>query len=174
MKARTRIDLYSKLREQHVRVWLDGGWGVDALIGEQTRSHADVDLLVEERNLETLVDLLRNLGYSDIPRDDTRAWNFVLGDNNGNLVDIHVIRIDANGDGIYGPPENGDACPAQALDGTGTVTGTNVMCLSPEYQLANHSGYVLRDKDHQDVANLCRKFNMETPSGLYRHDGSFS
>lgn len=27
-----------------VPFWVDGGWGVDALLGEQTRSHRDLDL----------------------------------------------------------------------------------------------------------------------------------
>jgi lincosamide nucleotidyltransferase A/C/D/E len=30
------------LRTAGVEVWLDGGWGVDALIGEQTREHKDL------------------------------------------------------------------------------------------------------------------------------------
>ena len=27
--------------------WIDGGWGVDALLGEQTRPHSDLDLAVK-------------------------------------------------------------------------------------------------------------------------------
>ena len=27
-------------------VWLDGGWGVDALLGRQTRPHQDLDLVI--------------------------------------------------------------------------------------------------------------------------------
>lgn len=30
-----------------VDVRLDGGWGVDALLGRQTRDHDDIDLFVE-------------------------------------------------------------------------------------------------------------------------------
>ncbi len=26
--------------------WIDGGWGVDALLGRQTRPHSDLDLAV--------------------------------------------------------------------------------------------------------------------------------
>ena len=26
------------------RFWLEGGWGVDALVGRQTRPHRDVDI----------------------------------------------------------------------------------------------------------------------------------
>jgi len=31
------IDLYTQLENLGIEVWLDGGWGVDALLGEQTR-----------------------------------------------------------------------------------------------------------------------------------------
>ena len=33
------------LSEASVKVFLDGGWGVDALIGRETRIHNDIDLL---------------------------------------------------------------------------------------------------------------------------------
>jgi hypothetical protein len=29
-------------------IWLDGGWGVDALVGEQTREHEDLNLIVRD------------------------------------------------------------------------------------------------------------------------------
>ena len=80
MKAKTLIDLYQKLKERQIKIWLDGGWGVDALMGVQTRPHGDLDLVVEKKNLEKLAQFLRNLGYVEMLRNDTRAWNFVLGD----------------------------------------------------------------------------------------------
>ncbi|MEM6356356.1 MAG: hypothetical protein AAF844_11840, partial [Pseudomonadota bacterium] len=58
-------------------VWLDGGWGIDALIGRQTRPHEDVDIVIEERHAESLVLSLRQAGFADVPRDDTRPCNFV-------------------------------------------------------------------------------------------------
>jgi Aminoglycoside-2''-adenylyltransferase len=45
MTAKDAIELY-KLFEQHgIKVWIDGGWGVDALLGHQTRKHDDLDVL---------------------------------------------------------------------------------------------------------------------------------
>jgi lincosamide nucleotidyltransferase A/C/D/E len=43
--------------------------------------------------------------YAPVPRPDTRAWNFVMGDNAGHQVDFHVTVLDEHGRGIYGPPE---------------------------------------------------------------------
>jgi lincosamide nucleotidyltransferase A/C/D/E len=39
------------LEEAKVTVWVDGGWGVDALLGEQTRPHKDLDIAIEEKDL---------------------------------------------------------------------------------------------------------------------------
>jgi len=35
-----------RLSEHGIAVWLTGGWGIDALLREQTRPHKDLDLLV--------------------------------------------------------------------------------------------------------------------------------
>ena len=44
------IDIILYAEENEIAIWLDGGWGVDALLGEETRVHNDIDLFVEERN----------------------------------------------------------------------------------------------------------------------------
>lgn len=61
--------------------------------------------------------------YRPVPRPDTRAWNFVLGDEAGRAIDFHVIVLDEQGRGIYGLPENGEFYPAEALTGTGPDAG---------------------------------------------------
>jgi hypothetical protein len=38
------VDVLERLDRAGVPVWLDGGWGVDALVGRQTRPHRDLDL----------------------------------------------------------------------------------------------------------------------------------
>jgi Aminoglycoside-2''-adenylyltransferase len=34
-----------------IRIWLDGGWAVDACLGSQTRRHGDLDIVIEERDV---------------------------------------------------------------------------------------------------------------------------
>ena len=77
-----------------VDIWIDGGWAVDACLGEQTRRHADLDIVIAQSDLETVVIELRVRGWKDVPRDDTRPWNFVLGDDRGHEVDFHVVVLD--------------------------------------------------------------------------------
>jgi lincosamide nucleotidyltransferase A/C/D/E len=54
------------LEADGIGVWLDGGWGVDALLGRQTREHDDLGLVVELFHTDRIIDLLRCLGYSQV------------------------------------------------------------------------------------------------------------
>lgn len=164
MKAEAVIALYRRLQALGIPIWLDGGWGVDALLGEQTRPHDDLDIVVEERHLLRLRAALEEDGFTDVERDDTSAWNFVLGHDDGRLIDVHAIVFDAAGNGIYGPAENGLMYPASSLSGTGSVNGVAVQCLTAALQLASRSGRPLRDKDRQYVNALCRRFGLPRPT----------
>lgn len=157
------LEMLDLLRRAGVEVWIDGGWAVDANLGEQTRRHGDLDLVIEGRFLEAAVASLRTSGYCDVPRSDTRPWNFVLGDAACHEVDFHVIEVDEHGRGIYGPAENGDSYPAAALIGEGTVGGRRVRCTTPEFLVASHTGYELGASDRHDVLALCKRFGIPLP-----------
>jgi len=146
-----------------IRVWLDGGWAVDACLGAQTRRHSDLDIVIENHDVPAAVAALRGHGYAPVPRDDTRAWNFVLGDDSGHQVDFHVIALDERGRGVYGPPENDDCWPAEALTGTGIVNGRTVACTTPGWLVSSHTGYELDATDWADVSALCERFGIPVP-----------
>ncbi len=155
------IGLCMQLDNLGIEIWLDGGWGVDALLEEQTRPHDDVDIVIQQKDVLKLRELLEMQGYTDVPRDDTRPWNFVMGDNNGRLVDVHVIALDDEGNGIYGPVERGEVYPAASLMGSGVLVGHAVKCISLEYLLKFHTGYKLREKDFKDISALCARFGID-------------
>jgi len=162
------IDLYTSLENLGVEIWIDGGWGVDALLGEQTRAHKDLDITIQQNNIPMIREFIQALGFRDLNRDDTTSWNFVLGDENGREVDVHVIVFDERGNGMYGPPEKGEMYPAASLTGTGNIQGQRVRCISPEWMVKFHSGYQLKEKDFRDVSALCRKFDIALPLA-YQH-----
>lgn len=163
MTKRDVIYLYGQLNEQGIDVWIDGGWAVDALLGGQTRPHEDVDIVVQQRDVPALREWLAGEGYGDVPRDDTSAWNFVLGDGEQHLVDVHAIVFDEDQNGLYGPLEKGVMYPAGSLTGTGMIDGVMVKCISPEYLVQFHTGYKPRETDWMDVTALCARFDLPLP-----------
>ncbi len=159
MKSKDVINLIRLLESNGISVWLDGGWGVDALLGKQTRKHEDVDIVLQEKDVPKLRNLLEEKGYKDVPRDDTRPSNFVLGDTSGNLIDVHAFHFNKNGNGIYG--EKGEVYPKESLKGKGNIEGRTVKCITAEQILKFHTGYKPDENDIKDVTALCEHFDLE-------------
>jgi lincosamide nucleotidyltransferase A/C/D/E len=162
------INLYEKWEALGIKVWIDGGWGVDALLGGQTRPHGDLDIVVQQKDIPRLRGFLEGQGYKETKLLEAKPWNFVLGGENGQEIDIHVIVLDGQGNGLYGPAEKGAQYPSASLAGAGSIGGHDVRCISAEYMVKFHSGYALRDRDFKDVPALCEKFGLEYPAE-YRH-----
>src|SRR5258708_25862951 len=160
------LSFYSELESLGITIWIDGGWGVDALLGEQTRPHKDLDIAIQRKDVAKLCALLQSRGYREIKLEAARTWNFVLSDTDGREIDCHFIGIDDQGDGIYGPPENNVMYPAASLTGTGSIFGQAVRCISAEWMVKFHSGYQLKEKDFRDVSALCEKFGIPLPEAF--------
>jgi lincosamide nucleotidyltransferase A/C/D/E len=163
MTANDVVALLRLFETNGLDVCIDGGWGVDALLGRQTRRHSDLDIAIQHRDVPTLRALLAANGYHDVPRDDTRDCNFVLGDAHGHQVDVHSYTFDANGTHIYGVPY-----PALSLTGRGSIDGYPVTTITAEWMVKFHSGYVLDENDYRDVRALCETFGIELPEEYRR------
>ncbi len=159
MKAEDVVKLYNLLEENGIEVWIDGGWGIDALLGKQTRPHKDLDIAIHHKDKPKLRKLLEERGYKDISRDDTSDWNFVLGDGE-HEVDVHTFAFDDKGNNIYGT-----AYPKESLTGTGTINGESVKCIPSEWVVKFHAQakYKPKGKDIKDVKAICEKFDIELP-----------
>jgi hypothetical protein len=103
------------------------------------------------------------LQAAEAVEDALDAWNFVLGDDAGHQVDFHIIALDEHGHGIYGPLENGESYPAEALAGIGTVNGRNMACIAPEWLVSFHTGYDVDATDWADVSALCERVRHPGP-----------
>ncbi len=163
MTSQKVIKLYKKLESLEIFIWIDGGWAVDALLEKQTRPHKDLDIVIQQKDVEKLQQVLQEQAYKDVPQDDTGPWNFVLGDNSGHLIDVHVIELDAAGHGIYGPKERNVFYPASSLSGEGMIEGTKIRCISADYMVQSRTGYQWQEKDFKDVQALCEKFGITYP-----------
>lgn len=159
MEKEDVISLYHLLQENGIEVWIDGGWGIDALLDKQTRPHSDLDIAIDHKDKLKLRKLLEERGYKDVDRDDTSDWNFVLSDGERE-VDVHTFVFDDNGDNIYGT-----AYPKESLTGNGNIHGEPVKCISPEWVIRFHAEatYEPQAKDIQDVNAICEKFDLEPP-----------
>lgn len=146
------------------RLWLDGGWGVDALLGGQTREHGDLDVAVEQRHLAPLLDVLGAQGFTPVGEPGATPWNFLVAHPDGAVVDLHVVVLDADGNGVLGPPEDGNAYPAAALTGRGTLGGRAVDCVAPEWVVRFHDAYTGDADDRADVRAVCARFGLEVPA----------
>ncbi len=143
------VDLFDRLG---ITVWLDGGWCVDALLGEQTRPHADLDIMIPAPDAAVLEDALRRAGFGDVHTDDHCAENFVLGHSVRGLIDFHVFELAVDGHGVYRPGVYDWKISADELAGSGSLGGRLVRCLSAEYQVRSHAGYPLQKSDLHDLA----------------------
>src|SRR3972149_4801572 len=99
MPASTVIELLRMLDVEAIVVWLDGGWGVDALLGHQSRKHRDVDVIVREADVPKALQILgrRSLSF----KEGSVPNSFVLADGAGLEVDVHAVVFDQGGNGIY-------------------------------------------------------------------------
>ena len=170
MSAETLIELLGWIKSVGIEIWLDGGWGIDALLETQTRPHKDADVIVAHTDTEPLTRLLERHGFHETPGG--RPENFVMADEQGREIDIHVVEFDADGNGNY-RMENGElwVFPARGFTGRGRIKGVEVRCLSAEIAVACHaSGYVPKEKDFADMQHLERRFGVELPPQLRRPD----
>ncbi len=158
MTANDVLEIVRLFNQNHIDVHIDGGWGVDALLGEQTRRHADLDIAVQHKDVAQIRAMLEAQGYEEVPRDDSWECNFVLGDQQGHQVDIHSYTFDAAGNHVYGV-----AYPLASLTGRGSVNGHPVNCIAPEWLVKFHTGYRLDENDYHDVKALCQRFGIEMP-----------
>lgn len=158
MKLHDVIEIVQLFDRHHIEFYVDGGWGVDALLGKQTRPHADLDIAIQHKDSPQVRALLEVQGYSDVHRADSSDFNFVLGDRQGHQIDIHTYTFDAAGNHIYGV-----AYPLESLTGNGSVDGHPVKCISPEWVVKFHTAYQFDEDDYRDVKAICQHFNIKMP-----------
>ena len=164
MAASDVLELLDYLEGDGIQVWLNGGWGVDALLGRETREHEDLDITISAADRKTYTNLMAELGFTTFRVDND--FNWVLMDSQGRLVDVHLVdfsetRQDDHGAKIYGPA--GLPFEVGSLDGGGEIVGRKVKCETAYSQVRGHTRYTPDEQDCEDVVALCRTFSIEVP-----------
>jgi len=162
MDADDVLRVIDRLASADIRVWVDGGWGVDALLGRQTRRHRDLDLALRLADVEGALGVLAQLGYRVV--DDELPTRVDLWADDDRRVDLHPLTFDADGhghqqlqDGSFG------TYIADGLCGVGRIAGRRVDCLTLDLQMRFHLGYEPDDSDHHDVHLLAEHLDLPLP-----------
>lgn len=167
MAVHDLLQVVEALQDAGVGFWLDGGWGVDALVGEQTREHSDVDIALDRADLQQAESALDQLGYRHAAAvQPGLPARLVLTAEHDRQIDLHPLQIDPAGNGWQRLSASGSAwaCyPADGLSATGTVAGRPVPCLSPQLQARFHLGYAMTDRDAHDLGLLSERFGVPLP-----------
>ncbi|MFI1095834.1 nucleotidyltransferase domain-containing protein [Streptomyces sp. NPDC020917] len=140
--------------------WVDGGWGVDALVGGTTRVHADLDLVVLLDELDVVRAALAGAGFTEVLRDWLPAA-LAVADGSGGEIDLHPVTGSSDGGGwqllpggerfLYPPPVSG------------TIGGHRVRCVDAATQVRCHLGYEPTAKDRRDMLRLQAATGVELP-----------
>ncbi|MEU0195305.1 amino acid transporter [Streptomyces afghaniensis] len=161
MTAEDVLSILAVLRNTDVAIWIGGGWGIDALVGEQTRRHRDLDLMHRTDQETAVVAALADAGF--VETLDRRPVRFVVTDPHDREIDLHPLIFAADGSAVQASPdpEHPFTYPASCFV-TGTILGTTVPCLSPEQQVYFHQGYRPAAHDRHDMALLRQRFGITT------------
>lgn len=168
MSAVEAAELVVALGDAGVRVWVIGGWGIDSLVGSQTRDHHDLDLLVQVEDLPTLDQWLRRNEFARM-----YVWGenepvcmagasfdtaFVEGHADGRELDVHGVKVDAHGCPQLATKDPWNL-PSNAFSGVGSLDGRRIPCVTRTAQVLMHRGYELPQKHRADLALLERMSN---------------
>ena len=152
-------DLLKQIQHLKIDVWITGGWGIDALLGRQTRPHNDIDIFIQRKDANAFSEILNRNGYREIQMEYTTDDHTVWQNSENNTIDLHLFEfVDADSLRF----EN-DIYPFELFRGKGAIGGMEVRCLTAEAQLLYHQGYEQTEKDRHDVFLLCEAFGLSVP-----------
>jgi len=103
MNAEQVLEMLDLLQRAGMVPWVDGGWGVDALLGEQTRQHGDLDLVLPAGAVPAVRSLLVEAGF-DVIRDSLPTA-LAVRHPDGREVDLHPIDPTPDGGGDQVQPD---------------------------------------------------------------------
>jgi lincosamide nucleotidyltransferase A/C/D/E len=161
MSADDVLSVTTLLRAAGADVWIGGGWGIDALLGRETRPHRDLDLMHRVEQEPTVLAALAQAGFAETL--DWRPVRFVVTDPAGREIDLHPLAFAADGSAVQASfePDRPFVYPAGCFV-TGRIGDSAVGCLSAEQQVHFHQGYEPTDRDRDDMAELRAAFGLDT------------
>jgi len=168
MHAADVVEVIDALELAGVDVWVCGGWGIDALLEEQTRPHDDLDVIIRTDDIEAAIRVTLGLGFSLMT--DELPQGFVVCDMMDRRIDFHPVRFQRDGSAVQEIKGGGEwVFSAPGLLGAGSVNGREIRCLTPEEQAVRASdqlgdaGYEPTETDRRDIRLLRDRFRITLP-----------
>ncbi len=166
IEVRDVLDILTMFDQAGITTWVEGGWGIDALLGMQNRGHGDLDLVVDGALSDDTHRLLSEVGFSVIFEDLPGRCSYM--DAHERAVDLCFVAADRYGDRWNVNRTAGRGVPDYPFDcfTYGWIGGQKVGCLGPETQVAHHLGYEVEDVDRFDLELLRERFDTPIPEPL--------
>ena len=82
--------------DAEIKVFLDGGWGVDALLGHQSRAHNDIDIFVEKKDYQNFIEIMKANDFYEIKMEYTTLNHTVWEDLKNRIIDLHCFECCQN------------------------------------------------------------------------------
>lgn len=159
MPASRVVEALDALDRAGIEAWCIGGWGVDALLGRQSRTHRDLDLVIDRGDEPAVLAAFLALGYGEWYRQSSPAgsWyrNPAHGARDDEELDVAVRDAAFRVLELHFLP-----LPRADLTTTwGAIADRPVRCLSPASQLRVYDHYRSKlGREHRDAA-LVRKLS---------------
>ena len=174
MSAADVVEVIEALESAGVDVWVHGGWGIDALLGEQTRPHDDLDVIIRADCIEDVIGVTRGLGFALIT--DELPQGFVVRDAVDRRIDFHPVRFRNDGSAVQESNRGGEwVFSGSGLLGTGLINGREIRCLTPEEQAMRatdqpgETAYEPDETDRRDMRLLQDRFGIALPFPFDNH-----
>ena len=132
------------------------------MLGEQTRDHDDLDVVIALDDARAVRAALAPVGY--VVAEDELPTRFVMRAPGDRRVDFHTVTFDAKGGGVQQLQDGSSwRYPPEGLSGLGWVNRRVVGCLTAEVQVLCHLGYDPDETDRRDVKALAARFGLALP-----------
>jgi lincosamide nucleotidyltransferase A/C/D/E len=159
------VEVLTALDAGGIDYWVGGGWGIDALLGRQTREHRDLDLGVALDDVPRVETLLPQFSQ----KEPGEGGGLFLTDGRGRVVDLLLIERSESGE-LWRQLAGGRRLRHEEREtrAAGLIGGRRVRCASVALQREHHGHPDATDQDRLDIEALERELRDNASRGDHR------
>ena len=148
------VEVLTALDAGGIDYWVDGGWGIDALLERQTREHRDLDLGVGLDDVPRIATLLPHFSQ----KESGESGGLFLTDELDRVVDLLLIERSDTGE-LWRQLAGGRRLRHEEMEtrASGLIGGRTVRCASVALQRQHHDHPDATDQDRLDIEALERE-----------------